>query len=94
MSERNIYKEISNKTGTTAMENSEASMKLITQALVVDARVAIVYMRRAMFYLKEGMFDAMDDVLDAGIAVVPDNGALLLMRRDSGNYRTSGYSGE
>ena len=66
----------------TLSGKAEWTMGKNTQALALAPRVAIAYVRQAIFFLNEGMHEESAAVLDKGLAVVPHNETLLMMRRD------------
>ena len=67
-----------------ASGNAEWPMGKITNALALEPTVAIAYVRFAIYYQSKGMREETEAALDKGLAVLPDDEILLMMRRDIG----------
>lgn len=61
-----------------------------SEAIVIDPKHVIAYVNLALYYQKEGMIDETIAVLDKGLAAVPGNEILLMMRKDAEKSRDSG----
>lgn len=63
------------------------AVRKLNKALALDPKFADTYARVAAIYQGEGMNDETMAVIDKGLAIVPNDEILLMMRQEAENYR-------
>jgi len=64
-----------------------SSIKELNMAVTLDPKLADAYVWLATIYQNEGMYDETVAALDKGLAAVPHDEILLVMRKDADSYR-------
>ena len=87
MSEKKITGQHAGNAEVEVPEKIQRTRDRIDKALTLDPRLTDAYVRLASIYQGEGMHDETMAVLDEGLAMMPNDEILLMMRRGAKDNR-------
>ena len=71
-------------------ESYLSAVEELDKSLALDPKLADAYVWLATIYQNEGLYEKTVEILDIGLAALPNDEVLIMMRKDAQNYRDNG----